>query len=55
MEEQFWRVWEKFEIYYGSEDTFKDFMKHKRTVELKYSISAPSLETSGAPKATSEE
>lgn len=37
----FWNVWEKFEIYHGNEDTYKEFMKYKRTVEMRYSITVP--------------
>lgn len=40
LEEKFWNLWEKFEIYHGNEDTYKDFMRTKRTVELKYSVAA---------------
>ena len=41
IEQKFWNVWEKFEIYHGNEDTYKEFMKYKRTVEMRYSISVP--------------
>ncbi len=40
-EEGFWNLWEKFEVYHGNEDTYADYMRVKRTVELKYSISNP--------------
>ena len=39
IEQKFWNVWEKFEIYHGNEDTYKEFMKYKRTVEIEYLIS----------------
>jgi len=41
IQEKFWNVWEKFEIYHGNEETYKEFMKYKRTVEMRYSISVP--------------
>lgn len=41
MEEQFWQIWEKFEVYHGNEDTYADFMRAKRTVELRYSVAMP--------------
>lgn len=41
IQEKFWNVWDKFEIYHGNEDTYKEFMKYKRTVEMRYSISVP--------------
>ena len=41
IQDKFWNVWEKFEIYHGNEDTYKEFMKYKRTVEMRYSIVIP--------------
>lgn len=40
-EDQFWFIWEKFEIYHGNEDTYSDYLKTKRTVELRYSVVTP--------------
>lgn len=40
-EEQFWNIWEKFEVYHGNEDTYSDYMRAKRTVELRYSVANP--------------
>ncbi|TNV83299.1 hypothetical protein FGO68_gene1183 [Halteria grandinella] len=40
-EEQFWGIWEKFEVYHGNEDTYSDFMRAKRTVELRFSVAMP--------------
>ncbi len=40
-EEVFWNLWEKFEVYHGNEDTYSDYMRFKRTVELRYSIANP--------------
>lgn len=28
----FWKTWEEFEIKHGNVDTYKDFMRYKRTV-----------------------
>lgn len=44
--ETFWSIWEKFEVYHGDEDTYSDFMRAKRTVEVRYSIANPII-TSG--------
>jgi pre-mRNA-splicing factor SYF1 len=41
MDEQFWQIWEKFEVYHGNEDTYNDYMRMKRTVELRYSVAVP--------------
>jgi len=40
-EERFWKIWEKFEVYHGNEDTYREYMKAKRTVELRYSVATP--------------
>jgi pre-mRNA-splicing factor SYF1 len=40
-EDAFWAIWEKFEIYHGNEDTYADYMRTKRTVELRYSVAMP--------------
>ncbi|CDW87965.1 pre-mrna-splicing factor syf1-like [Stylonychia lemnae] len=40
-EDQFWNIWEKFEVYHGNEDTYSDYMRAKRTVELRYSVINP--------------
>ena len=40
-EEKFWSIWEKFEVYHGNEDTYEDYMRTKRTVELRYSVANP--------------
>ena len=42
-EEGFWSVWEKFEVYHGNEDTYSDYMRAKRSVEIRYSITTPSI------------
>ena len=33
----FWTIWEKFEMHYGDKDTYTDFLRTKKTVELRYS------------------
>lgn len=41
---QFWKKWEEFEMACGNEDTYKEMMRVRRTVETKFSILPPSLE-----------
>lgn len=41
LETTFWSIWEKFELYHGNEDTFSDYLRAKRTVELRYSVGVP--------------
>ena len=33
----FWSIWEKFEVHCGDQDTYKDLVRTKRSVELRYS------------------
>lgn len=40
----FWKTWEEFELAVGNEDTFKEMMRVRRTVESKYSILPPTVE-----------
>ena len=42
-EDSFWRIWEQFEVYFGNEDTFDDFLRIKRTVQLRYAVVDPVL------------
>uniref|UniRef100_A0A0G4GTZ3 Suppressor of forked domain-containing protein n=1 Tax=Chromera velia CCMP2878 TaxID=1169474 RepID=A0A0G4GTZ3_9ALVE len=35
-EPQFWKVWRDFEVAYGNEDTFRDMLRKKRSVEAQY-------------------
>jgi pre-mRNA-splicing factor SYF1 len=42
-EEAFWAKWERFEVFHGNEETYKDFMKMKRSVELRYAPVAPTF------------
>ena len=37
-EQSFWRIWEQFEVHYGNEDTYEDFLRIKRTVALRYAV-----------------
>ena len=41
---QFWKKWEEFEMSCGNEDTFKEMMRVRRTVETKFSILPPTIE-----------
>ena len=47
-EENFWSIWEKFEVYHGNEDTYADFIRTKRTVELRFSVVMPVVTTQAA-------
>ena len=38
LEERFWKLWEQFEVMYGSEETYKDYLKIQRSIVVKYSI-----------------
>jgi hypothetical protein len=44
-EENFWGIWEKFEVYHGNQDTYADYMRAKRTVELRFSVVMPVVTT----------
>jgi pre-mRNA-splicing factor SYF1 len=33
----FWNVWDKFELHHGDKDSYTDFVRVKKTVELRYS------------------
>mmetsp|Transcript_18187 Transcript_18187/g.31131 ORF Transcript_18187/g.31131 Transcript_18187/m.31131 type:complete len:97 (+) Transcript_18187:2362-2652(+) len=33
----FWEIWEKFEMHCGDQDTYQDFLRSKRAVELRFS------------------
>ena len=39
--ENFWNLWEEFEINHGNEDTYKEMLRTKRSVASKYSLNAP--------------
>ena len=32
-----WKIWEKFEVTHGDQDTYTDYLRTKKTVELRYS------------------
>ena len=38
-----WKIWNEFELQHGNEDTYKEYMRIKRSVQAKYSFTAPSL------------
>lgn len=38
------QTWEEFEMSVGNEDTFKEMMRIRRTVDSKFSILPPTLE-----------
>jgi len=42
-EDSFWRIWEQYEVYFGNEDTYDDFLRIKRTVQLRYAVVDPVL------------
>lgn len=35
--EKFWSNWHEFEVVYGSEESYREMMKVKRTTEIKFS------------------
>jgi pre-mRNA-splicing factor SYF1 len=37
----FWKNWEEFELGHGSEDTYSEMMRTKRSVSSRYSLNAP--------------
>lgn len=39
-----WADWEKFEVEYGDKDSYKEFMRIKRSVEAKYAMLPPDLD-----------
>lgn len=41
---QFWEQYEEFEIQTGNEDTFKEMMRLKRTMQNKFTMMPPSIE-----------
>lgn len=41
---QFWEQYEEFEIQSGNEDTFKEMMRLKRTMQNKFTMMPPSIE-----------
>ncbi len=42
--EGLWRDWEKYEVEYGDKDSYKEYLRIKRSVEAKYSMLPPDLE-----------
>lgn len=39
--ENFWKVWDDFELQHGNEDTYKEMLRTKRSVASRYSLNAP--------------
>jgi pre-mRNA-splicing factor SYF1 len=37
-EKSFWKIWEQFELQSGDRDTYEDFLRARRTQELRYSV-----------------
>lgn len=42
--DNFWKIWEEFELYHGNEDTFKEMLRTKRSVSSRYSLNATLFE-----------
>ena len=40
-EKSFWKIWEQFELQMGNRDNYEDFLRTKRTQELRYSVVTP--------------
>jgi len=43
-EQSFWRIWEQFEVQFGNNDTYDDFLRVKRTVSLRYAVVDPIMQ-----------
>ena len=43
-EGSFWRIWEQFEVNFGNKDTYDDYLRIKRTVQLRYAVVDPALQ-----------
>eukprot|EP00741_Cyanophora_paradoxa_P007752 tig00001206_g7500.t1 len=55
-EEAFWKVWHDFEVAHGNEDTFRDMLRIKRSVQATYTqVSFTSMEMLAATRAHDEE
>eukprot|EP01017_Pseudomicrothorax_dubius_P029249 TRINITY_DN3538_c0_g1_i2.p1 TRINITY_DN3538_c0_g1~~TRINITY_DN3538_c0_g1_i2.p1 ORF type:complete len:768 (+),score=176.01 TRINITY_DN3538_c0_g1_i2:60-2363(+) len=39
-----WRTWEEFEVHHGNEDTYREFMRIRRSVQAKYALAPPTLD-----------
>lgn len=42
-ERSFWKIWENFELQNGNRDNYEDFLRNKRSQELRYSVLNPVL------------
>ena len=36
--QEFWETWKEFEVKHGNEDTFREMLRIKRSVQAKYNI-----------------
>ena len=52
--EVFWRVWEAFEVEHGDEDSYTDYARVKRSVELRFGAVA-GVAVSTTQRATDQE
>ena len=39
-----WRDWERFEVEFGDKDSYKEYLRIKRSVEAKYAMLAPDFD-----------
>lgn len=52
-EEEFWKVWRGFEVQHGNEDTFRDMLRIKRSVQATYAqvhFNATDIAAEGGPE-----
>lgn len=42
--ENFWKIWDEFELSHGNEDTYKEMLRVKRSVMAKHSLNVPLYE-----------
>ena len=40
----FWHIWEQFEVQFGNSDTYDDYLRVKRTVQLRYAVVDPIMQ-----------
>lgn len=43
-EDTFWHIWEQFEVQFGNGDSYEDFLRVKRTVQLRYAVVDPIMQ-----------
>merc|ERR1719321_2105125 len=52
-EEEFWKTWRSFEVQHGNEDTFRDMLRIKRSVQATYAqvhFNATDIAAEGGPE-----